>query len=119
MIINNMTASGSILFLSSLTPNQDPCKAGADTWLYAVDAYTGGRTRFNVLDLNSDQIVDTMDEYNGDIVSGMHFPALGGFTLAPGNLVFGSDGAYDPTTVGDDPNSRGRQSWHIIPEKYQ
>ncbi|WP_313240443.1 pilus assembly protein [Stutzerimonas kunmingensis] len=119
MIINNMTVSGSILFLSSLTPNQDPCQAGADTWLYAVDAYSGGRTRFNVIDLNADQIVDTNDEYNSDVVSGMRFPALGGFTLAPGNLVFGSDGAYDPTAIGDDPNTSGRQSWHIIPEKYQ
>lgn len=119
MIINNMTASGSILFLSSLTPNQDPCQAGADTWLYAVDAFSGGRTRFNVLDLNADRIVDSLDEYGEDVVSGMRFPALGGFTLAPGNQVFGSDGASDPATVGDDPNSSGRQSWHIVPEKYQ
>jgi len=49
----------------------------------------------------------------------MRFPALGGFTLAPGNQVFGSDGASAPATVGDDPNSSGRQSWHIVPEKYQ
>jgi len=119
MIINNMTASGSILFLSSLTPNQDPCQAGADTWLYAVDAYSGGRTRFNVLDLNADKIVDKLDQYTNNVVSGMRFPALGGFTLAPGNQVFGSDGAADPATVGDDPNSSGRQSWHIVPEKYQ
>ncbi len=119
MIINNMTASGSILFLSSLTPNQDPCQAGADTWLYAVDAFSGGRTRFNVLDLNADRIVDSLDRYGEAVVSGMRFPALGGFTLAPGNQVFGSDGASAPATVGDDPNSSGRQSWHIVPEKYQ
>ncbi len=119
MIINNMTASGSILFFSSLTPNQDPCQAGADTWLYAVDAFTGGRTRFNVLDLNSDRLVNPTDQYNANVVSGMRFPALGGFTLAPGNKVFGSDGAADPATVGDDPNSSGRQSWHIVPEEFQ
>ncbi len=119
MIINNMTASGSTLFFSSLTPNQDPCQAGADTWLYAIDAFSGGRTRFNVLDLNADRIVDNLDKYGEDVVSGMRFPALGGFTLAPGNQVFGSDGAADPATVGDDPNSSGRQSWHIVPEKYQ
>ncbi|WP_415845607.1 pilus assembly protein [Stutzerimonas zhaodongensis] len=119
MIINNMTSSGSVLFLSSLTPNQDPCQAGADTWLYAVDAYSGGRTRFNVIDLNADQLVDTNDEYKSDVVSGMRFPALGGFTLAPGNLVFGSDGAKGGLGVADDPNTNGRQSWHIIPEKYQ
>lgn len=119
MIVSGMTASGSILFLSSLTPNQDPCQAGADTWLYAVDAFSGGRTRFNVLDLNADRLVNPTDQYNANVVSGMRFPALGGFTLAPGNKVFGSDGAADPATVGDDPNSSGRQSWHIVPEEFQ
>lgn len=121
MIINNMAARGSTLFLSSLTPNQDPCQAGADTWFYAVDAYSGGRTKFNVLDLNNDKMVSPLDAY-GDaksVVSGVRFPAVGGFTLAPGNKVFGSDGAADPATVGDDPNSSGRQSWHIVPEEFQ
>ncbi len=119
MIINNMTASGSVLFLSSLTPNQDPCQAGAETWLYAIDAHSGGSTRFNVLDLNADKTISKYDEYGGKVVSGMRFPALGGFTLAPGNTVFGSDGASGSEQIGDDPNSRGRQSWHIVPEEYQ
>lgn len=116
MIINNMTASGSILFLSSLTPNQDPCQAGADTWLYAVDAFTGGRTRFNVLDLNADRLVNPTDAYNDNVVSGVRFPALGGFTLAPGGNAFGNE---NPLGVGSDPNSSGRQSWHIVPEEFQ
>ncbi|MDD0844520.1 pilus assembly protein [Pseudomonas sp. Gutcm_11s] len=121
MIINNMSASGQTLFFSSLTPNQDPCAAGADTWLYAIDAYTGGRTRYNVFDLNNDKTVSKLDAYgaNKDIVSGRRFPAIGGFTLAPGNQAYGSDGANDPAVVGDDPNSNGRQSWHIIPEEFQ
>ncbi|TRO19769.1 pilus assembly protein PilY [Ectopseudomonas mendocina] len=119
MIVNNMTASGSILFLSSLTPNQDPCQAGAETWLYAVDAFTGGRTRFNVLDLNADRLVNPTDEYNANVVSGVRFPALGGFTLAPGGKALGSDGAENPLGVGPDPNSSGRQSWHIVPEEFQ
>jgi type IV pilus assembly protein PilY1 len=121
MIINNMAARGRTLFLSSLTPNQDPCQAGADTWFYGVDAHTGGRTKYNVLDLNSDKTVDTKDAYGSDkkVVSGVRFPATGGFTLAPNNQVYGSDGAADPATIGDDPNSNGRQSWHIVPEEYQ
>lgn len=122
MIINNMAARGRTLFLSSLTPNQNPCQAGADTWFYAIDAHTGGRTNYNVLDLNNDKVVSTLDAYgntNKSVVSGVRFPALGGFTLAPGNQVFGSEGASDPTLVGDDPNTTGRQSWHIIPEEFQ
>ncbi|WP_256662095.1 pilus assembly protein [Pseudomonas sp. F(2018)] len=121
MIINNMAARGRTLFLSSLTPNQDPCQAGADTWFYGVDAHTGGRTKYNILDLNNDKTVDTKDAYGSDkkVVSGVRFPATGGFTLAPNNQVYGSDGAADPATIGDDPNSNGRQSWHIVPEEYQ
>ncbi|MNF82010.1 hypothetical protein D3C84_643030 [compost metagenome] len=120
MIVNNMAARGQTLFVTSLTPNQDPCKAGAETWLYAISAYTGGRTKYNVLDLNNDKIVNSKDTYNKtDVVSGVRFPAIGGFTLAPGNKVYGSDGANDPGTVGDDPNTTGRQSWHIVPEEYQ
>ncbi|WP_258371124.1 pilus assembly protein [Aquipseudomonas alcaligenes] len=121
MVINNMSAIGRVLFFASLTPNEDPCAAGADTWLYGIDAATGGRTKFNVLDLNNDKIVSAKDQYGaaGDIVSGRRFPAIGGFTLAPGNKVFGSDGSGDPAVVGDDPNTSGRQSWHIIPEEFQ
>ena len=119
MIVNNMAASGGTLFYSSLTPNIDPCADGADTWFYAVDAYTGGRTKYNVLDLSKDGIVNATDAFSSNVVSGVRFPALGGFNLAPGNKVFGSDGANDPATVGDDPNSNGRQSWHIIPEEFK
>lgn len=121
MVINNMVASGQTLFFSSLTPNQDPCAAGADTWLYGVDALTGGRTKYNVLDLNNNGIMDSKDAYGAasDIVSGRRFPAIGGFTLAPGNKVYGSDGAGNPATVGDSPNNTGRQSWHFIPEEFQ
>ncbi|WP_273536032.1 PilC/PilY family type IV pilus protein [Pseudomonas sp.] len=119
MIVNNMSASGGTLFYSSLTPNIDPCADGADTWFYAVDAYTGGRTKYNVLDLSKDGIVNATDAFSSNVVSGVRFPALGGFNLAPGNKVFGSDGANNPATVGDDPNSNGRQSWHIIPEEFK
>ena len=120
MVINNMAASGDVLFLSSLTPNQDPCAAGADTWFYGIDPYTGGRTTFDVLDVNGDKTVDSGDQHLGEeVVSGMRFPAIGGFTLAPGNQAFGSGGADDPVTVGDGPNNTGRQSWHVIPEEFQ
>lgn len=122
MVINNMAASGEILFLSSLTPNQDPCAAGADTWFYGIDANTGGRTSFDVLDVNGDKTVSSGDQHLGaSIVSGMRLPAGGGggFTLAPGNQAFGSGGAGDAVTVGDGPNNTGRQSWHVIPEEFQ
>lgn len=119
MVVNNMSARGRTLFASSLTPNEDPCNAGADTWLYGINAHTGGRTPYNVLDLNNDRMVDNKDTYgaNNAVVSGRRFEAPGGFTLAPGGLVFGTSSS--PATVGSDLDKSPRQSWHIIPEDFQ
>lgn len=116
MIINNMAARGSTLLASSLTPNDDPCQAGAITWFYGINAYTGGRTLKNVLDLNNDRDFSGNDQYKGQVVTGRRFSAPGGFTMSPGG-VFG-EGGEPPMTL---PPIIGapRQSWHIIPEEFQ
>ena len=116
MIINNMAARGTTLLASSLTPNDDPCQAGAITWFYGINAHTGGRTLKNVLDLNNDRRFDSKDQYQNQVVTGRRFSAPGGFTLSPGG-VFG-EGGEPPMTL---PPIIGapRQSWHIIPEDVQ
>lgn len=117
MIVHNLAARGNTLLASSLTPNDDPCQAGADNWFYGINAHTGGRTAKNVLDLNNDRKFDSKDQYGqGTIVSGRRFSTPGGFTLSPGG-VFG-EGGQPPMTL---PPIVGapRQSWHIIPEEFQ
>lgn len=116
MIVNNMAARGSTLLVSSLTPNDDPCQAGAVTWFYGINAYTGGRTLRNVLDLNNDRNFNPLDQLKGRVVTGRRFSAPGGFTMSPGG-VFG-EGGQPPMTL---PEVIGtpRQSWHIIPEDFQ
>jgi type IV pilus assembly protein PilY1 len=116
MIVNNMAARGTTLLASSLTPNDDPCQAGAITWFYDINAHTGGRTLKNVLDLNNDRRFDSKDQYQNQVVTGRRFSAPGGFTMSPGG-VFG-EGGEPPMTL---PPIIGapRQSWHIIPEDVQ
>lgn len=116
MVVNNMAARGSTLLVSSLTPNDDPCEAGAITWFYGINAQTGGKTPANVLDLNNDRKFDKLDQYQGQVVSGRRFSTPGGFTMSPGG-VFG-EGGEAPMTL---PPIIGapRQSWHIIPEDFQ
>ena len=116
MVVNNMAARGTTLLASSLTPNDDPCQAGAITWFYGINAHTGGRTLKNVLDLNNDRRFDSKDKYQNQVVTGRRFSAPGGFTLSPGG-VFG-EGGQPPMTL---PPIIGapRQSWHIIPEDFQ
>ena len=116
MVINNMAARGNTLLLSTLTPNDDPCQAGAITWFYGVNAYTGGRTPKNILDLNNDRAFNGLDKFSGRVVSGRRFNAPGGFTMSPGG-VFG-EGGQPPMTLPDVIGAP-RQSWHIIPEDFQ
>ncbi|XLY89214.1 pilus assembly protein [Ectopseudomonas mendocina] len=116
MVVNNMAARGNTLLLSTLTPNDDPCQAGATTWFYGVSAHTGGRTPKNILDLNNDRAFNGLDQFNDRVVSGRRFNAPGGFTLSPGG-VFG-EGGQPPMTLPDVVGPP-RQSWHIIPEDFQ
>lgn len=111
-IVNEMAARGQVLFLSTLTPSSDPCKAGLIGRNYGIDPFTGGRTSFAVFDLNNDGVVNASDNYNSQSVSGFESPA-GGFTLS-GDKFFTTDGASVNINFG--PTVSGRQSWQILPE---
>lgn len=118
MIVDNMSARGQTLLFSSLTPNQDPCKAGANTWIYGISAYTGGRTTFNVFDLDNSKIIDAGDTILSDgvniVISGYKTTGAGGFATSNGELFSSSGGSGMKYSTG--PNSKGRQSWRVIPE---
>lgn len=122
MLINSMAARGKVLLLNTLTPNANPCKEGVDSWLYGLDPATGGRTNFNVFDLNNDKVVDANDSVprNGSntVVSSYKKPGSGGFTTNNGDIYTApSQGSGMKYSAG--PTSKGRQSWRIIPEEAQ
>lgn len=115
-IIDDMSLRGQVLFFNTRIPNSDSCVAGLSGWTYGINPYTGGRTKFNVFDLNHDKYVNFKDAYtaNGEtfVVSGFQTVA-GGFTLG-GETLFNTDGSSIDVSFG--PNSTGRQTWQALPE---
>lgn len=113
MMINPMAARGQTLLLSTLTPNNDPCKDGVDSWLYGINPYTGGRTTFSVFDMDGNGSIDSSDTYNSGVVSGRKISKSGGFVLNDDRLF--SSG--EDVKVDYGPTSSGRQTWQVIPDE--
>ncbi|MGE6320990.1 pilus assembly protein [Pseudomonas oryzihabitans] len=111
-MVDPMTASGQALFFSTITPNSAVCSAGISGWTYAVDPSSGGRTTFNVFDLNGDGVVNAADSTNGTVISGFDTPA-GGTTLS-GSQLGSTDATL--TTINKGPQASGRQTWRVIPQ---
>lgn len=110
-VVNNMQMYGEALIFSTITPSDDSCSSGLDGFTYAINPATGGRTYFNVFDLNGDGSVDTGDGKDGNVVSGFGNPA-GDFTIHDG-FLYSPDGKRIPVDHGS--LAKGRQSWHLIP----
>lgn len=118
MLINPMAVRGKALLLNTLTPNSNPCKEGVDSWMYGIDPTTGGRTSFNVFDLNNDKVInnaDTVSRNGADtVVSSYKKPGSGGFTTNNGDIYTApSQGSGMKYSSG--PSNTGRQSWRVIP----
>ncbi len=114
-VVDEMAVRGQALLVNTRTPESDPCSAGIEGWTYGINPFTGGRTSFNVFDLNGDNTVDIEDSFtfeNGPpVASGFQTPA-GGFTLS-GNTLFDTSGSGVQTNFG--PSASGRQTWNVIP----
>lgn len=118
MMINPMSARSQTLLVNTLTPNADPCKEGVDSWVYGLDPYTGGRTTFNVFDLNNDRTINDGDTYGSSntVISGYKKQGAGGFTTNNGD-IFTSPGQGGGVMYNSGPSSNGRQTWRVIPEE--
>jgi type IV pilus assembly protein PilY1 len=111
MVVENMVTLGRTLFFQTLVPNADPCSAGVETWTYAINPQTGGRTLHHAfVDHRSANSPDT-------VISAVRQDGEGGLTLGQG-----PDTKYELCTgleckpVFPDPSSLGRQSWRPIGE---
>lgn len=112
MMVDNMVVLGQTLFLQTLVPNDDPCKAGAESWTYAINATTGGRPRHfafvNLRDPSDPKKPITTYKQKG----------IGGLTptLSP-NGVWEICTGEVCVPVAPDPESVGRQSWRQVDAK--
>lgn len=76
MMIENMVTLGRTLFFQTLVPNADPCSAGVETWTYAINPQTGGRTLHHAfVDHRSANTPNT-------VISAIRQDGEGGLTLA-------------------------------------
>ncbi|MEG7360981.1 pilus assembly protein [Pseudomonas citronellolis] len=104
-LIYDMTLYGSSLIFASSTPQTGTCAAGLSGTVYAVDPESGGKTDYNVFDLNSD---GTYESISGFVTDGGDITLSGGYTW--GNSENTLDGVATNTgTVS------GRRSWQVLP----
>jgi type IV pilus assembly protein PilY1 len=120
MMINPMGARGQTLLANTLIPNEDPCKNGVESWQFGLDAYTGGRTKYAVFDLDNSQTIDNNDSYTANgvstVVSAYKKPGSGGFATNNGS-IYTAPGQGGGMKYSAGPGSSGRQSWRVIPER--
>ena len=122
--------SGKLIF-TTLIPNPDVCSSGGNSWLFEIDAASGGRLPYSVFDLNGDNTFNNKDYVQitnpntGTVtyvpVSGMQSkngilsqPAI----LSNGKVEYkylqGSNGKTEKIIENAGPRANGRQSWRQL-----
>ncbi|MBF0117744.1 MAG: hypothetical protein HQK79_02850 [Desulfobacterales bacterium] len=61
-VIKDVMIREGIAYIISFTPNNSPCAGGGNSFVYLMDACTGGRTSTARLDINDDNKVDSNDK---------------------------------------------------------
>lgn len=107
MIIENMKTFGSMLVVSTLVPNDDPCANGSTNWTYAINPATGGRTLHHAFDTRA---------ANNAIVSGIKFGSEGGTSFRPSETGTKLTMPGDEENIYLPPTSMGRQTWRMVPD---
>ena len=82
----------------------------------AIDAYTGGATQFNVLDLSGNNYVTAQDSYQGRTVSSVRIPGFGSPAIVGKDAFFNTSDSIQRERLDFGPASRGRQNWRILGE---
>lgn len=125
-----LSGSGLVLF-TTLIPvtSSDPCQTGGgESWVLAVDMFTGGRSEGPTFDVNGDKKFDENDTYEVTIDGEKVVVPLSGFRLdqiidSPRALLDGDD--YTLVTAGSDGKEAeesgrvagsaiGRQGWRQL-----
>jgi type IV pilus assembly protein PilY1 len=114
---------GRIIF-TTIIPYDDPCGYGGESWLMELDAITGGRLPYSVIDVNNDGVINESDYVQvGDSylpVSGKHSTEMiktPGIVDAGENeykYTSGSSGTVGVTREKGGGAGLGRQSWRQL-----
>lgn len=114
MIVTPMMSRANVLLVTTTTPNDNPCAAGMERWFIALNAYTGGRTDFNVLDMSGNNYVDAYDSYNGQVVSSVKIPGFGSPAVVGSKGYFNTETGIADLQMSFGPAASNRQSWRVV-----
>lgn len=116
MLTTDLTARASVLIATTTIPNTDPCEAGIDRWVNAIDGVTGGATSFNVFDLTGNNYVTAEDSYGGQVVSSIRTPGYGSPSVVGQDAYINEPDGIRRERLSFGELSRGRQSWRVVEE---
>lgn len=117
MVVTDPTSRASVLLATTIVPSNDPCQAGIDRWFLALDAYTGGATKFDVLDLSGNNYVTASDRYNSGVVSGVRIPGFGSPAVIGNDAYFNTDSGITRIRLDYGQQAKGRQNWRRVGEE--
>lgn len=110
MLVNPMLVRGSTLLFSTITPDDDPCADGLNSFLYGINAQTGARQSLPPFDFNNDGRITAGDQTSAGVSpSGIQADLPGGINTDPRGLIPGAIRFILP------PDDQGRQSWQNVP----
>jgi Tfp pilus tip-associated adhesin PilY1 len=92
--------SGKAIVISNI-PNTNPCAAGGSSWMYEINANTGGRLKAPQFDINNDNVIDENDliKIENPAWSSGDDPADQYLYLAPTGIWFPTM-VFTPTIMG-------------------
>ncbi|MFP8967927.1 pilus assembly protein [Pokkaliibacter sp. CJK22405] len=94
---------GAITF-TTIEPNVSQCAVDEFGWLMSLDAESGGNNS-NVFDTNSDGVIDSTDQINGQNASGIHLDTSAGALLVDNSAKAGSQTAVSVDADGNPVNT--------------
>ena len=109
MIVADMSQFGKTLYFQTLLPNADPCAAGVENWLYAINPATGGRTLHHAW--TDYRNVDSPNT----VITAVRMDGEGGLSIGqrPDKKFELCTGATC-NEITPDPASIGRQGWRVV-----
>lgn len=114
MLVTEPSMVGSAVVFATTTPNDDPCEAGIDRWVYGLDVNSGGRTLISVFDHNRDNRITDLDkDSSGTVNNVVKVEGYGAGTSVGDRLYLNLDNSILDVMVGMDGNNQ-RRSWRMV-----
>lgn len=114
MLVTEPSIVGKAVIFATTTPNDDPCEAGIDRWVYGLDVNSGGRTTESVFDHNRDHRITDLDkDASGTVNNVVQVEGYGAGTSVGDTLTLNLDNSVVTIKMGLDGNNQ-RRSWRMI-----